>query len=953
MVCGKYGDAYLENMARNTKAHNCCCWVIVLFMSLIGLRSFPILYPGNGITVQAVDPFAVAKINVDGKTYTQDLYFQEITEPAVTEESSFTFVYETADGTDLFTPENLQLICQLEQLLLEEATDDVGCDTTNSSGVCVTNKGGSTGTSIASIFYAYNASDPTTHWSPAGVPFPFPHVGFEALGTIGFNASDCYLLTNDDVNEVEALLQTALTLSPATLQIYGFFMEQDSATRGFSTASRSILSMSTPVGSDDSISSVTERVSEKLFDLLGMESSFQRSIYRDEARIGNINIIWFQSDLVASELDTMIFGDFFMAFGSLAFVFIWLAVYMRSVALAIPSALGILLSLTVGIFIYKVVLRIEYFDFIHILVVFLILGIGADDVFVVFDAWGQSKIHHTKEEERLKYTVHRSASSVFNTSFTTAAAFLVTATSPLIPISTFGIYAALVVIICYIFTLSLFPSTILLWDRCFNRRGVETEVQVEDQDALEKKLEGTKINLDDLKVPKNCLFHKGLIPFMKYGNKASVFFFTILGILGVVGVALNFSPLTEQEDFLPTDHMLQIFADTVGSKWAAGSDGEYIPLDVYWGVKDIERNIPGWYTGDVTRYGDKLVLDDEFDLSDPAAQSAIAGFCETLLAEPCDAEGCQGLGFLILPSANFDCPIEDFQAWWNVTFNDTEYLKPNKNTAEKDTFFTRLQTYAIEEGQTEFIGFIDGRHAYFGANFRLTANPLFPASLKEPLEDILTSLTAEYNTNAPSTAKNCRFASEEFVQNAIEQDLFQTTVRGLVITMPIVFVVLLFATQNYLMAIFASTSIAMIVFVVLGIVFTILGWELGITESIVSIMIVGLSVDYTVHLGHMYTHAGTEEGLNTRQERFEYSVLTMGMTVLAGAATTLGAGLFLFGTQITFFFKMAILLTLTVTFSVAYSFFMMLGLASWIGPEDDYARACQKCIKNKQYPPES
>ena len=119
--------------------------------------------------------------------------------------------------------------------------------------------------------------------------------------------------------------------------------------------------------------------------------------------------------------------------------------------------------------------------------------------------------------------------------------------------------------------------------------------------------------------------HKWYIPFVQRFNKYLVLLGIIMGILGVVGLT-EFSPLTKPEEFLPTDHMLQIFSDTVGDKWAAGSDQEYIPLDVYWGVKDIERNFIGWYTGNVSRYGDKLILDDEFDLSDPAAQNTISGF---------------------------------------------------------------------------------------------------------------------------------------------------------------------------------------------------------------------------------------------------------------------------------------------------------------------------------------
>lgn len=54
------------------------------------------------------------------------------------------------------------------------------------------------------------------------------------------------------------------------------------------------------------------------------------------------------------------------------------------------------------------VLRIEYFDFVHALAVLFILGIGADAVFVVFDAWTQSEELFADEFNRYKYTVQRS-----------------------------------------------------------------------------------------------------------------------------------------------------------------------------------------------------------------------------------------------------------------------------------------------------------------------------------------------------------------------------------------------------------------------------------------------------------------------------------------------------------------------------------------------------------------
>lgn len=516
-----------------------------------------------------------------------------------------------------------------------------------------------------------------------------------------------------------------------------------------------------------------------------------------------------------------------------------------------------------------------------------------------------------------------------------------TGVTPLVPISTFGIFAALTIIVCFVFTMTLFPTTVLLWDRStFCKKAAKEEennVSQAEEEAEEKKLNETKIKLEDLVTWKNWPLYKFYIPFVRKYDKYIVLVGLGIAAFGMYGIS-NVSPLTKPEEFLPKDHMLQIFSDTFGSKWLAGSDSEYIALDVYWGVKGIERNFLGWYTGNESRYGDKLILDLDFDLSDPAAQAAIINYCETLRNETCTAPGCQGLGFLILPTSTPKCPIIDFQSWWQSTQGNTNYLIPNKNETQRAEFFSLLQQFRDLFSLDDLIGFIDGELRYFATDWVLTANPISPASVKKPIENQLQRLSDAYEATAPPTAKNIRFSSREFVQNAVEEALAATVIRGLAITFPIVFLVLLFATNNFILAGFACASIAFIVLVVLGIVFTILEWELGIAESIVAIMIVGLSVDYTVHLGHMYTFAGNHEGFETRSERFEYAILTMGTTVIAGGSTTLGAGLFLFGAQITFFAKMGILLTLTVVFSLYYSFFFMMPLASWIGPEGDYAK---------------
>ena len=113
-----------------------------------------------------------------------------------------------------------------------------------------------------------------------------------------------------------------------------------------------------------------------------------------------------------------------------------------------------------------------------------------------------------------------------------------------------------------------------------------------------------------------------------------------------------------------------------------------------------------------------------------------------------------------------------------------------------------------------------------------------------------------------------------------------------------------------------------------------IGWNLGIKESVAGVVVIGFSVDYTIHLGHMFDVARSQ-GLTTRREKFDYSIRKMGETVLAGAITTAGSTVFLLACQLTFFTAMGTLIILTVAYSLGYSllFFMC---DSYLGCDQEY-----------------
>ena len=121
------------------------------------------------------------------------------------------------------------------------------------------------------------------------------------------------------------------------------------------------------------------------------------------------------------------------------------------------------------------------------------------------------------------------------------------------------------------------------------------------------------------------------------------------------------------------------------------------------------------------------------------------------------------------------------------------------------------------------------------------------------------------------------------------------------------------------------------------------GWDLGIAETIAGIIVIGFSVDYVVHMGHMYIEAAEKAGAMSRHERFYYAASKMGSTVMAGAVTTAGSGAFMFVCQMRFFYKMAILITLTISYSFLFSFCFFMAFLVIAGPEYDESNLGLPC----------
>lgn len=200
------------------------------------------------------------------------------------------------------------------------------------------------------------------------------------------------------------------------------------------------------------------------------------------------------------------------------FIWLYLSYCLKSLFLGTACIIQIMMSIPISLVIYKCILGIDYFCSLHIFVVIIIMGIGADDIFVFNDQWNHTrhiKVLKKRVPLRLAFTFNKACSAMFVTSVTTAASFLATTLSPIMPICSFGIFSGIVITVNYLLIMLMLPNIYLFFDRhvrrrfkCFSwtkSRAKEGAVIIKDQ-GQKMIRKGRKHKYDDLEevlIPKN------------------------------------------------------------------------------------------------------------------------------------------------------------------------------------------------------------------------------------------------------------------------------------------------------------------------------------------------------------------------------------------------------------------------------------------------------------------
>lgn len=168
-------------------------------------------------------------------------------------------------------------------------------------------------------------------------------------------------------------------------------------------------------------------------------------------------------------------------------------------------------------------------------------------------------------------------------------------------------------------------------------------------------------------------------------------------------------------------------------------------------------------------------------------------------------------------------------------------------------------------------------------------------------------------------------------QKSIQED----SINGVIIAACFVFIILLFTTHNIvttILGIFCLYSI----FVVLLAIMQLIDWKLGLTEVLLLIVIMGLSVDNTIHIAHDYTNAPQFN----RGGKMKQAYLQKGKTLTSSSFSIMLAACFLFGAKITIFQNYALVIIMTIAVSYIMSMLFFGGLCHLMGPSSGCGDIC-------------
>lgn len=320
-----------------------------------------------------------------------------------------------------------------------------------------------------------------------------------------------------------------------------------------------------------------------------------------------------------------------------------------------------------------------------------------------------------------------------------------------------------------------------------------------------------------------------------------------------------------------------------------------------------------------------IVYDDDFDASNN--QQYLLEFCDRIDK----------------PTEDYSCVLQEFDSWLQLQSQsgspDDQYMVycdgETSIPVSVDTFdqcfiaFSELTnskavTYDYEAKKVKTISF----------NTRVDSNVWSPPAALEEDWHLTENWSIVERSKAPEGANKFFISSFSYWY----LDTFNNVVVGAFGSSLIVIsgaaLVILSTSRSLTLAFFSGISI-LYVLVAATASLAAMGWSLGLFESILFAILVGLGSDFIMHFAHAYSMI---PGKANKQVRMKHAILHMGPSVLGSAATTLSTAIIMLFCKVATLEQFATMMVMTMVHSLIGSFVIFSVLCLCFGPAEPARR---------------
>ncbi|KAL4630543.1 hypothetical protein GN956_G15873 [Arapaima gigas] len=628
---------------------------------------------------------------------------------------------------------------------------------------------------------------------------------------------------------------------------------------------------------------------------------------------------------------------------AIVIVLVVMCVYTKSIFITLMTMFAIISSLIVSYFLYRVVFDFEFFPFMNLTALIILVGIGADDAFVLCDVWNYTKFDKPNSElsQTVAITLQHAALSMFVTSFTTAAAFYANYVSNITAIRCFGVYAGTAILVNYVLMVTWLPAVVVLHERyllniftCFRtpqHRGYNTKTL---WTLLCQKTDKCLFNISKI----SRIFFEKILPciVIKFRYVWLILFLalTVGGAYVVCAHPKMKLPSLELSEFqvFRSSHPFERY-DAEYKKlfmFERVHHGEelHMPITIIWGVIPVDNGDPL-----NPKNKGKLTLDSTFNIASPTSQMWILNFCQKLRNQS-----------FIQQSDKQDftsCFMETFKQWMENQDCDEAPVYPccsQSTFPYKQDVFELCIKRAIMELDRSTIYHLDSKtpgprfdinDTIRGVVLEFQSTHLFTLAYEKMHQfyhEVDAWITEELKT-APAGLSYGWFVSNlEFYD--LQDSLSDGTLIAMALSVVVAFSVMLLTTWNIVISLYAIVSIAGTIFVTVGSL-VLLGWELNVLESVTISVAVGLSVDFAVHYGVAYRLSPEPD----REGKVVFSLSRMGSAIAMAALTTFVAGAMMMPSTVLAYTQLGTFMMLIMCISWAFATFFFQCLCRCLGPQ--------------------